>query len=68
MDLKFKDGYFHVVLAFEPKHSVDIIQAINRGARSHNAEVSSTLIVRINSKFIYHDAFPYQVLMEEEET
>ena len=68
MDLKFKDGNVHLILAFESKHSVDIIQAVGHKARSYNTEVSSTLIIQINSKFIYYVAFPYQVLMEEEET
>ena len=62
MDFNFKDEHAYVLLAFKPKCSIDIIQAIGCEARSHNAEVSSTLIIHINSKFIDYDVFPYQVL------
>ena len=56
-----------MVRPFEPTSSVDIIQAIGQEVRSQNSEVSSSLIVHMNSKFIgYHD-FPHKMLMEEEE-
>ena len=50
------------------KYSVDIIQAIDRRARGHNAEVSSTLIIHINSKFIVYYAFVHEVLIRLDET
>lgn len=45
VDFKFLSGLVHVILAFEPKYSVDITQGIGRGNRDLKDEASSTIVV-----------------------
>ncbi len=46
VDFKFKDGRaVGVILAFEPKSSVDLIQGEGRGNRSIKQSASVTLVV-----------------------
>ncbi len=55
-----------MILAFEPRSSVDIVQAIGRGARSHDASVTSTMIVGSESKIIKYNKSPYELLISSE--
>lgn len=55
-----------MIIAFEATCSVDLVQAIGRGARNVIEEVSPSLILNITSKLLQSTKSPYELKIQRE--